>query len=336
MAGNSFQHVLSTNASSLPQKYCPQRALTSTSISKLLDTILPSTDTSAMADKNPLQRAAASLSSSPTTHRKLKMRNEVILNCKLYDCDLVDCTIDSCELYTCTIRDAKIYYSKIHHSQVSHSKISDAELYRCHKIEGCEMSDSILVDSVLLRSTFTDDPNSSHLRSLFFRNCRMENCRVQGGRMCRSSFNKGWLRNCKAETTKITGSRVQDSNLLYCEFKTGRVQDTIIREGSLSDSYIIGPEGCREVARAPLAFERFPLEIVQAIFRDAISWEGKRVALIDAVRGHKVFYEEALKALSSVGVFCISRNISCPPVRADSNDNVTRMNWSRVKNLVLE
>jgi hypothetical protein len=54
-------------------------------------------------------------------------------------------------------------------------------------------------------------------------------------------------------------------------------------------------------------FRKFPPEVREIIFDEAIEWDGKTPALIVALRGDPVLYFEALEVLSKSNVFIMSK-----------------------------
>ncbi|CAG8951241.1 hypothetical protein HYFRA_00007989 [Hymenoscyphus fraxineus] len=262
------------------------------------------------------------------TCRIIERRNLTILNSKvtifrhkLYNCDIIDSSIDDCSLYNCKVQNAKnlfnvqfhnceiinskaaadvkfhncriqdakkVFNAQFHDCEIRNSKMINARLYDCRKIEGCQVTRAILEDSDL------------SIWKIYIRNCQLSNCRVEEGRIVRSKLENGYLDRCEVETTTVTGAQVQNCDLLWCDFSKGTsLRDSHVRDGSISQPGDVTWDLDTQISKAAVGFEKFPLEIVQEIFQYALTGEGKKIPLLDAVRGHKVFHEVALKALGS-------------------------------------
>jgi uncharacterized protein YjbI with pentapeptide repeats len=133
----------------------------------------------------------------------------------------------------------------------------------------------------------------------------MENCTVR----C-IDIMKTEIRDCTLHYVEIHSSTIINSKLYNCTIfnstvKSSELVNTILHE---SDFEKLKLSGCN-ITRSPLAFRRFPPELIPEIFKYCVEIEnGKVPALLAALRTDTKFYLEAAYLFSKMNFYVLNEN----------------------------
>jgi hypothetical protein len=97
--------------------------------------------------------------------------------------------------------------------------------------------------------------------------------------------------------------------------------DTILHESDFEKSKL---SGCN-ITRSPLAFRRFPPELIPEIFKYCVEFEnGKVPALLAALRTDKKFYPEAVYLFSKLNFYVLNEHTirSCSDLNPKAIRNI--------------
>jgi uncharacterized protein YjbI with pentapeptide repeats len=133
----------------------------------------------------------------------------------------------------------------------------------------------------------------------------MENCIVRCIDIMKTEIRDYTLHYVEIQSSTIINSKLYNCTILNSSVKSSELVDTILHESDFEKSKLTG---CN-ITRSPLAFRRFPPELIPEIFKYCVELEdGKVPALLAALRTEREFYLEAVYLFSKLNFYVLNEN----------------------------
>jgi hypothetical protein len=131
----------------------------------------------------------------------------------------------------------------------------------------------------------------------------MENCIVRCIDIMKTEIRDCTLNYVEVHSSTIINSKLYNCTIFNSSVKISELVDTILHESDFEKSKL---SGCN-ITRSPLAFRRFPPELIPEIFKYCVELEnGKVPALLAALRTERKFYLEAVYLFSKLNFYVIN------------------------------
>lgn len=226
-------------------------------------------------------------------------------NCAFHDVDFSDCVLENCKLVACSIDRSTLSFSSADRCKLSKNVQADSCIFDACKVSDCKISRCYIKYSIIDLPRTID----SHLAG----------CTLSAG-----TFQLSWSRTPSANNDR----KVQVFN---CNIWNSEVSNVVIHANNKWSN--TSTNRCVTI-QSPLAFRKFPPELRETIFRQAILeyiglFDGYRTTtpLIAALRGDPALYLEAVGVLRRdvlVPLDCLYRGPSIPLTISSMASNTIR------------
>lgn len=152
----------------------------------------------------------------------------------------------------------------------------------------------------------------------------MENCTIRGIDIMKTDIRNCTLYYVEIQTSCITNSKLYNCKVFNSSIKTSELFDTRLHESNFEKSQLIG---CK-VTISPLAFRRFPSELLMMIFKLCLeSEDGEAPTLLVALRTDKFLYPQAIQLFYKLNYFVLdSRTMSrCRKLSKKAVENISKL-----------